>query len=180
MVHVKCKKKYGLDGLTCLWVYEGAVRKALLSLKYKFAFDIAKELSQIFMEALKFHDSYPIIHNSSVLVPIPTHPLRENWRGFNQSAEVGKLVARQMGWKFIPDLLLKRRITTPQTELKSDARKENIKGVFSLGSDYSLIPKDYCLVLFDDVWTTGSTLKEACKVLKRAGAKSVWGLTIAR
>lgn len=178
MVHVKCKKKHGLDGLTCLWVYEGSVRKALLSLKYKFAFDIARELSQILIEALKSHDSYPIIRNFSVLVPIPTHPLRENWRGFNQSVEVGKLVARQMEWKFIPDLLLKRRITTPQTELKSDARKKNIKGVFSLNPNYQLLSTSY--LLFDDVWTTGSTLKEAGKILKRSGAKTVWGLTIAR
>lgn len=176
MVHVKCKKKYGLDGLTCLWVYEGSVRKALLSLKYKFAFDIAKELSETFCRVLT-SNTYPFPANS-ILVPIPTHPLRENWRGFNQSVEVGKLVARQMEWKFIPDLLLKRRITTPQTELKSDARKENIKGVFSLNPNYQLLSTSY--LLFDDVWTTGSTLKEAGKILKRSGAKTVWGLTVAR
>ena len=84
-----------------------------------------------------------------------------------------------MGWKFIPDLLIKNRSTTSQVELSVKERKQNLKGVFSLNPSYVLSPNSSILV-FDDVFTTGSTLKEAAKVLKHAGIKKVWGMTIAR
>jgi predicted amidophosphoribosyltransferase len=84
-----------------------------------------------------------------------------------------------MGWKFIPDLLIKNKSTASQVELKGDDRRQNLHGVFSLNPSYilSTIPN---ILLFDDVFTTGSTLREAAKVLKRAGVEKVWGLTIAR
>jgi predicted amidophosphoribosyltransferase len=58
-------------------------------------------------------------------------------------------------------------------------RKQNLEGVFTVNPHYDLNSMHFVL-LFDDVFTTGSTLKEAAKVLKRSGVKKVWGLTIAR
>lgn len=173
MTHAKCKTKLSLDGLTSLWRYEGVIRKSVLNLKYRFAYDIANELSIRCVENL--NEIYHLSH--ATLVPIPLHKSRQKWRGFNQSEKVGELVARQMGWDFAPELLIRKESRKSQTELDRDERKENVKGVFSLNPSYQLHATSY--LLFDDVWTTGSTMKEACKVLKRNGAKSVWGLTIA-
>lgn len=93
--------------------------------------------------------------------------------------EIGKKVALRMRWKFIPDLIVRRSASPPQTELKRKERVENIRGTFVINRKYlPLKPKP--LVLFDDVWTTGSTVKEAAKVLKERGAKEVWGLTITK
>jgi predicted amidophosphoribosyltransferase len=100
-------------------------------------------------------------------------------RGFNQSEEIGKLVAREMGWGFVPDLLVKNKSTASQVELSVKERKENLQGVFSLSPNIS-ISECPSIVLFDDVFTTGSTLKEAAKVLRHAGVEKVWGMTIAR
>lgn len=178
LTHVRCKRKLSLDGLTSTWEYEGVVRKAILTMKYKYAFDIAGEFAKAAAGRLR---NEPVFSkNGKLLVPIPAHQLRKNWRGFNQSEEIGKLLAKNMGWQFIPDLLIKRKPTVSQTELKGKERRKNLKGVFTLNSNYSLVPSAYSLVLFDDVLTTGSTLKEACKVLKRSGFYSVWGLTLAR
>ena len=176
--HVKCAKKLGLDGLTSIWEYEGVIRKAILSLKYKYSTLVGKELTGCFISALRSQDSKFKIPNSTTLVPIPLYWYRENTRGFNQSVEIGREVAAQMGWKFISDLLIKTKSAVSQVELKGKARRQNLKGTFVINS--SIKYRVSSIVLFDDVFTTGSTLREAAKVLKRTGVTKVWGLTIAR
>jgi predicted amidophosphoribosyltransferase len=114
-----------------------------------------------------------------MLVPIPLHWHKEHVRGFNQSIEVGKVVASGLNWKFVPDLLIKKEATISQAELGGDARRQNLKNVFVVNPNHTLNSK-YSVLIFDDVVTTGSTLVEACRVLKKAGVQIVWGLTIAR
>jgi len=154
------------------------VRKAILALKYKFALEIAKELANRFVESYqKF--SLPVL-DDAVLVPVPIHWHRQNWRGFNQSEEIGKLIAAEFGWKFAPELLIKTKSTVSQTELSRRERLSSPHGSFVLSPNYPLIPSAQCLVLFDDVFTTGATLSEAAKVLQRARYKNIWGMTLAR
>lgn len=172
--HIKCARKLGLDGLTAVWEYEGVARKAILSLKYKYSTEVGRELTNLFIQELLTRRN-PI--NVGVLVPVPLYWYRENTRGFNQSIEVGKVVSAQMGWKFTPDLLVRKKSTIPQVELSGEKRRQNLKGVFALDSRF---PLPDSAIVFDDVFTTGSTLREAAKVLKRVGVKKVWGLTIAR
>jgi ComF family protein len=178
--HVKCRKKYGLDGLTSIWDYDGVIKKAIMALKYKYSTEVGKELSECLVSYLKIQNSLFMIRNSSVLVPIPIHWHKENVRGFNQSVEIGRIVAGQMGWKLNPELLIKTRSTSSQAGLSVEKRKQNLKDVFAIAQHNSLFMIPDSVVLFDDVFTTGSTLKEAAKVLKRAGVEKVWGLTIAR
>lgn len=175
--HTKCLGKYSLDGLISIWEYEGVIRKAILALKYKYSLEAGRELCGKFAEYIK-NSSY-WVPKSTLLVPIPIHWYRENVRGFNQSIEIGREIAVLMGWKFIPDLLIRTKSTRPQVELSRDARRENLRGVFALSPNI-LISQYPSILLFDDVFTTGSTLREAAKVLKRAGVEKVWGLTIAR
>lgn len=69
----------------------------------------------------------------------------------------------------------------PQVGLKGKQRRENVKGEFSINQKLKAkIDNNSLVVIFDDVYTTGATIKEAVKVLKRNGVKTVWGLTIAR
>ncbi len=171
--HTRCVSPRGIDGLISLFSYDGVIKKAIGELKYNFVEDCAEELALIAHDQLK---TKYLVRNT-ILVPIPLHRSRERWRGFNQSASVGKHIAVLMGWKFVPDLLERTSKTKPQVGLEKKLRKNNVRGVFRLNPNYKLRSPNY--VLFDDVWTTGSTMKEACKALKRNGAKTVWGLTIA-
>ncbi|MFV1917349.1 MAG: ComF family protein [Patescibacteria group bacterium] len=176
MTHERCKLPWGLDGLVFLWPYQGVIRQAIIKLKYKFALEIAKELSDHITDHLQKRSvALPL---DATLLPIPLYWYRKNWRGFNQVEEIGKLVTNNMNWDFQSDLLVRKRLKKPQTDLKKDERAENIRGVFTLNPNYQLQSISY--MLFDDVLTTGATIKEAAKVLKRNGAKDVWGLTIAR
>ncbi len=169
-------KKGGVfQGTLSIFRYEGVIRKAIIALKYKYSTEIAKELANICAQNLKLTK----FTHKCLLVPIPLHRQRENFRGFNQSAEVGKLVASKMGWEFIPDLLIKKKPTASQVELSVEKRRQNLQGVFSLNSKRILSDISNILI-FDDVFTTGSTLKEAVKVLKHTRVKKVCGLTIAR
>jgi len=176
-VHPACSGPLALDGLVCLWDYEGVIRKAILALKYKFAAQIAREISSYASDRLQ--NSRLLPSKSTVLIPIPLYWYKKNTRGFNQAEEVGKAVAETLGWEFRSRLLIKTVPTISQTELKREERQKNLNGTFVASPDLSGL-KDSNVVLFDDVWTTGSTLKEAAKVLKQAGAKKVWGLTLSR
>ena len=176
-MHVKCRKKYGLDGLTSIWDYDGVIKKAILALKFKYSTEVGRELTSYLVSWLL--SNRQLVLSAQCLVPVPLYWHRENVRGFNQAEEIGKIVAEKMKWKFVPDLLIKNKSTVSQVELTVDDRKKNLRGVFSLNS-YYVLSTLYSVLIFDDVFTTGSTLHEAAKVLKHAGVKKVWGMTIAR
>lgn len=178
MTHVKCKRELGLDAVVSIWAYEGVIRKAVLSLKYKFALEIAKEIADHSLGYLK--ENKLVFPKDPILIPIPLYKTRSNWRGFNQAEEIGRLIAEEMNWKFSQDLLIRKKSVKPQAELKEEERLKNIKGVFAVNSHYSSFIIHTPIILFDDVLTTGATLKEAAKILKRNGAEVIWGLTIAR
>lgn len=182
-VHAICKRRFGLDGLWSLGMYEGPLRKAVQKLKYRWVSEVAKELIDVTIEY--WAKNSPILLDrikkdrgkSWIVSAVPLHPTRQKWRGFNQSELLAKLFAYKLGLKYA-DTLKRVRNTKPQMKLLAAERKHNIKNAFLLYSNSLLPPINYLLI--DDVWTTGSTLKECCYVLKRGGAKSVWALTIAR
>lgn len=175
VTHTKCVKKNGLDGVVSLWRYEGVIRKALIILKYKYATEVGRELvSYIVMELQRI-----FIPKTDILAPVPLYWYRENFRGFNQSELLGKEVAKTLNVKFAPELLIRKKLTTPQASLKGKERRKNLRSAFSDNPDFTL-STSYSVLIFDDVFTTGSTLKECAKVLKRTGIKKVWGLTVAR
>ncbi len=177
ITHRACRQDLGLDGLISFWRYRGAVRKAILTMKYKFASDIALELGEHLSGALKSRPNF--IKGSKVLIPIPVFKNRANWRGFNQAEVIGKTVAKDLGWKFKRDILIKVKSTAPQTGLSRKEREENLRESFEVNRN--VLISDYPdIIILDDIWTTGSTLKEAVKALKRAGAKKVWGLALSR
>lgn len=183
-----CIKKVQPRGLNVIngmkvysvWKYEGVIRKAIIALKYKYATEIAEELINHLTIQLSNHEHF--FPKNAILVPVPLHWYRKNFRGFNQAEEIGKMLAKKMGWKFIPDLVIRKKFTAPQTELSGPARRRNLKDVFALNPNY--LSTDLLIyssiIVFDDVATTGSTLKEAAKALKGSGAQKIFGLTIAR
>ena len=113
-----------------------------------------------------------------ILVPVPLERKKLKWRGFNQAEEIGKELANFFGIPLITNCLIKIKETLPQVELSDEERRENIKGAF-LVKDKELI-KNKKILLIDDVYTTGATMEECARVLKKAGAKEVIGIVIAR
>jgi len=113
-----------------------------------------------------------------VIVPVPLHPKRLRWRGFNQSLILSNEVGKQWRIPVDPFLLVRTADTNPQTQLPQEARRRNVRGVFALGVP-RWVKKQNVLVV-DDVYTSGATVNECSRTLLRAGAKEVRVLTLAR
>ncbi len=183
VTHGRCKRGYIPGGLSAIWAYEGAPKKLIHKLKYKYVSEVALSLAVPAAGILKnFKRSRPEAPNWSrdkfTLVPVPLHWVRRNLRGFNQVEEVGKILAHLMGWdmKF---LLVRKKRTKSQVGLSEKERKKNVSGIFALDPSVR-VNECTSVLLFDDVWTTGSTIREAIRVLKKSGFKKVWCLTLAR
>src|SRR6188472_4062689 len=112
-----------------------------------------------------------------VVLPVPLHPARQRERGFNQATLLAELLSAHAAITCRP--LLKRiRYTTTQIALDRSERMENLHNAFRLRKNTDV--RGLRVLLIDDVLTTGSTLSECARVLKRAGAKSVYAATAAR
>lgn len=183
VTHLACRRRFGLDGLWSLGIYGEPLRQAIQKLKYRYIEELAKILVNITVEYWARYQPFLLdeIKKSGgknwLVVPVPLHWYRQNSRGFNQSGLLAKDFAQKLGLKYEP-ILKRTKYTKQQAKLKGRERSQNIKNAFELDSKFSILNSQ--IILVDDVWTTGSTLRECCYTLKRGGAKKVWALTLAR
>ncbi len=177
MTHSGCKKN-SLNGLYSPFAYRGGVKKLLKTYKFKLVKELQETITNfLFLELEKNGNLLPFWQKGKyILIPLPLHPIKEKWRGFNQSLLVGRVLAKKLNLDYDSDLLKRINLASPQVGLSKEKRLINIKGQFQS----NLKVKNKNIVIFDDVWTTGSTLKEAGKELKLKEAKSIWGLTFCR
>jgi ComF family protein len=112
-----------------------------------------------------------------LLVPVPLHPARERERGFNQAALLAEIVGKSRGLACRP-VLERTRYTTTQTAFDRAERMENLHNAFRLRKKMDV--RELRVLLIDDVLTTGATLSECARVLKKAGASVVYAATAAR
>lgn len=173
-----------MDGLWSLGIYQNPLREAIKQLKYGGVRGLAETLVDILVEYWAKYQPFVLdqIKKSRgvgwMVIPVPLYWWRGNSRGFNQSSLIGQILSKKLGLGYCEGL--KRiRYTKSQVKLKGRERQQNIKDAFEITKPYTLNPRPYVL-LIDDVWTTGSTLRECCYVLKRAGAKKIWAITLAR
>jgi len=176
--HPRCKTKYTIDGLTSFFHYDGVIQQAVKLLKYRFVSDLAKEFVDLIPSSyLQF-----LILNFKflILIPIPLHPSRFRFRGFNQAEILGKLIASKLNISVRTDILKRAKKTTPQVEMKDRKKRlTNMGNAFAINHLAMKQLGNGAVLLFDDVFTTGATLRSAANVLKRAGAKKVWGIVMA-
>jgi ComF family protein len=114
----------------------------------------------------------------AIVAPVPLHPRQLRRRGFNQSAILARCLARELGWPVALRLLTRTRDTPSQTALSIIARSANVAGVFAV--PFSPAVRGRTILLIDDVWTSGATVRAAATALRQAGAYAVDVLTFAR
>ena len=181
ITHPACVTRYSLDGLVSFYRYDGPVKAGIKRLKYKpYLPELAETVVHYSSNKVRSSRYARTINFSDfVVVPVPLHPQRQRERGFNQASLIGKAIAKQFGLPFADQVLKRTRNTKPQVALKGDDRRKNLADAFALTPNI-VISQYPNILLVDDVWTTGSTLRNCGNVLKRAGAKKVWAMTIAR
>lgn len=173
--HSRCQTPYELDGLISCYQYRGLIKRLIAKYKYKFVSDLHHTLIELFVSETSHPQLFQQHHWT--LIPIPLHSARLRWRGYNQAELLAQGLAHSWGYPLNTHTLIRHRHTTPQMTLSGESRKSNLVNAFSLKSHTSL-PSH--ILLIDDVATSAATLRESAHVLKRAGAQSVWGLTLAQ
>lgn len=182
LTHPKCQAPQAIDGIISAIAYKGIVKKLLYQFKYKpFLSDLKTPLGKLFYEGLIQQEAFAkFVSRENVLITaVPLHVSRERKRGYNQSELLGIELSRMLFLPYVSNLIIRIKQTKPQFELKKDARKENLKGAFSLNIKFKNKIKGKNIILVDDITTTGTTLRECAKVLKQSGAGKVIGVTLA-
>lgn len=177
----KCPKCRGreLKGVFTAVPYQNNIVKNLIQ-KFKYE-PFVKELAQPLSLLITNHWqllNYPPDFSEFVLIPAPLGRKKLKRRGFNQAEEIAKELAVFLKIPLLTDVLIKTKETLPQVSLTTEKRKENIKGAFLCQNQEKIQGRR--ILLADDVYTTGATMEECALTLKRAGAKEVWGVTVAR
>ncbi|MDP1681155.1 MAG: ComF family protein [Burkholderiales bacterium] len=144
--------------------------KLIQALKYGGQLALAKLFGELLAEALA-DQARP-----EIILPMPLHPARLKMRGFNQALEIAKVIAKRLDIPLAPGLAQRVVDTTPQASLPIDTRHKNVKGAFACDQDLH----GQHIVVVDDVMTSGATLHELSKSLKRAGAAQVDVWVVAR
>jgi len=203
--HHGCRKETSLNGLWVAAEYGyKTTSDAIHKFKFNFIKDISFPLSEIVvksvLEVQEFGDFHDLLLSNfsqesgeekiytekaknkkaeTVIVPVPLHKRRYNWRGFNQALLLSEYIANKFNLPVRENLIIRKRNTKPQTKIKSmEKRKKNIKGAFFCPRGDLIKNKN--IIIVDDVCTTLATLNECAIELKKAGAKEVWGLVVAR
>ena len=155
--------------------YGDVARKLVQSLKYQDRTDLAPWMAIWMARA-----GNELLKDAAVIVPVPLHPMRYLSRRFNQSAELSRALSKLGGVSFDPAILLRPKKTRQQVGLGASERQDNVRGAFTVADAQKIKVAGQSVLLVDDVYTTGATVKAATKALKKAGAAHVDVLTFAR
>ncbi|MFH1789813.1 MAG: ComF family protein [bacterium] len=184
----KCKAVSPLDGLTAFFSYKKnpTVKDIIKIFKYSFAKDAESAICALVQKGIKesgFHFKGNNLRDFHV-VAVPLHPLRQRFRGFNQ-AEIIAVRIRDYFCKennrSEQDFFCLRRIknTNQQANLHKTERSQNMKGAFVCDRPVGQ-RSEFNVILVDDVYTSGATMQECARALKKAGAEIVCGVALAR
>lgn len=164
--------------LSCC-LFKGAARDLIIELKYKKALYVLNDIQKIIISN---PNAEAFLHDA-ILVPVPLHNSRKAKRGFNQSEIISKAARRAFPSSGIKlcNLLTRTRRTQTQTKLSKEERSQNIKGAFSINPNLAgKIAKSSHIIIVDDVMTSGATMSECAKELKRNGYKNIDVFSFAR
>lgn len=161
----------GLDEVRVAVTFDGPARSAIHALKYDGVKRLAEPLAALLTSALADID-WPV----DAVCAVPLHRRRLQERGYNQSALLAAALAERMKWAYNDQAVWRVRETETQTHLSARQRRENVAGAFAASAAQVA---DRCMVVVDDVLTTGATLEACAKALRAAGARRVYGVALA-
>lgn len=155
-----------------VWTHTGNVPHAI----YEFKFHNKRYYARIFAgEMQRQYGGWIRRCGIETIIPVPLHPARRKRRGFNQAELLARELGRLTGICVRTDVVFRVRNTKPQKELGGRQRQENLKGAFAVSGKWRC---SQTVLLIDDIYTTGSTVRRIAGLLKKAGVQKVYFLTI--
>ncbi len=161
----------GLDDVRVALTFEGPVRSAIHALKYEGVKRLAEPLALSMVSTLEDTD-----WSVDMVCPVPLHQRRVRERGYNQSALLARALAEHMNWEYCEEAISRVRETETQTHLNAQQRRENVAGAFIAAPAQV---ESRCVVIVDDVLTTGATLEACATAFRAAGARRIYGVALA-
>ena len=158
-----------------IFKYDNEIRNYIIEYKFNEKSYLYKTFSKIITQDnmfIKFAEKYDCI------ISVPIHKKRMNLRGYNQSKLIAKDVASFLKKDYYNNVLIKSENSLPQSTLNKSNRLNNVKNVFAINNYQNIVNKN--VIIFDDIFTTGATANECAKIIKKAGAKNIGIVTLAK
>lgn len=191
-------QEYFFENHLYIFKYEGIIRKLILNYKFNEKSYLYKTFVNFLLKNEKF---FKILKSYDTIIPVPISSKRMNERGYNQSELIANDIVRQIGetsskhllnkiliiyknsikraeCECVTDCLIKDKNIIEQSKLNKEQRQKNIQGVYILKNKEKLVNKR--ILLIDDIYTTGSTANECCKILQEAKPKKIDVFTVAK
>ena len=167
--------KIYFDGLIYCFNYKGLLRNLILKYKFNDSAYLYKFFSTIIINKEKY---CRILKSYDIIIPVPMYEKKFLERGYNQTELIAKDIALKIGIKLEKELVQKIKNTKIQSSLSKEERKKNIKNAFLVNNKKNI--KNKKIIIFDDIYTTGETVNELSRVLKKSGAKEILIFVIAK
>jgi len=158
-----------------LFCYQDEITGLVHSLKFGEKINYARPIGELLLKKLA-DELLPEQGRPECIIPVPLHHMRLRRRGYNQSTEISRVIAKKTELAIKHDAVIRQRSTLAQTDLKAKQRQKNIKGAFKVIRSLN----DKHVLIIDDVITTGATVNELATALKKSGIERVGVLSIAR
>ena len=168
------KEKY-FEELMYIFKYEGQVRKLILDYKFNEKSYLYKTFVNFLLKNEKIFEN---IKKYDKIIPVPISKKRNKERGYNQSMLIAEEIANKTNLELVNNCLIKTKNIIEQSKLNKEDRQQNIQGIYNLQNARLIINKK--ILLIDDIYTTGSTVNECCKILQQANPKTIGVLLLAK
>jgi len=156
--------------------------KSLHLFKYQRIISLKDPLSDLMIKFLKKTKFFSITRKKHFLIiPIPLHHKKQRKRGFNQSELLAKNISSCFSLNYDSEILIRIKNNSPQANIRNlNERKKNVKNIFKISSNKTNLIKNKWIILVDDVYTSGSTMQEAIRILKKNKPRKIIGLVLAK
>lgn len=156
-------------------LYHGILQQIIHAMKYRSVYGLTRPLAQLLQRQFEacWAEASP-----DILIPVPLHRCRLRQREFDQALALARYLSQGVHIACEAEVLIRQRDTRSQVGLKVAERDRNVRGAFDVRQPQSIRGK--AVLLIDDVYTTGATVKECARILRRAGAEWVGVYTLAR
>ena len=158
-----------------MFKYKELVREKLLEYKFNNQPYYYKTFAKIFIKNKKMYD---ILKTYDIIIPVPLNNIRKRQRGYNQTELIAKELVKSFKNLEYMNILIKTKNTVPQSTLNKQQRQKNLKNAYKLKENTRINNKN--ILLFDDIYTTGTTANECAKILKTLGKNKISVLSIAK
>lgn len=163
-----------------IFKYKGIIRDKIIDYK----FNNKSYINELFVKIiLKNEKICRFLKSYDIIIPVPIHKKRKRQRGYNQSELIVRNLAncikeKNVNIQVVTDVLIKTKNNIPQNKLNKEQRTKNIQNVYEIQNQEKIFNKN--IIIFDDIYTTGSTVNECARILRKADCKNILVFTIAK